>query len=184
MNVTGQYCVLDLLYSWDMQNIPGIASLSIIHQHIPFRSNPSREEPDIPDSIHRSTEDRALKQIAMRARYNQQARGHVTLSGLHVEMLRLERAALQHLPSLTYDERMEFIAGAARLRNVTARQIESYLDQAGGILMLRELNGWATSFDDLNEAETKRLYHNTSRRPVVKSRARQRPVGMAQPAIG
>lgn len=134
-----------------------------IHQYIPFRPGQQRDEPEIPDSIHRSTESRAFRTIALRAHYRQQAGGRTGLPSMHLELLRLERGALQHLPQLTHDERMEFVAGAARLRNVTPRQIEALLDQASDIMMLRELSGLVTTIDDLDEAQMKQLYHGAIR---------------------
>lgn len=137
--------------------------VATLYQYIPVRVPAIREEPDSPDSIHRSTEARALQHIAMRARCRQQGGGRAQLSGLHLELLRLERGAMQFLPQLTYDERMDFIAAASRLWNVTSRQIEAMLDQASSIIMLRELSGMGTAIDDLAEYEIKRLYQNAVR---------------------
>lgn len=133
-----------------------------IHQNIPFRPT-QRDEPEIPGNVNRSTETSAFRRIAMRAHYRQRAGGREGLSSLHLELLRLERGALQHLPQLNHDERMEFIASAAKLRNVTPRQIESYLDQASDRLMLQELSGVVTVIDDLDEVQVKRLYHGSIR---------------------
>ena len=143
-------------------------ALATIHQYIPSRPVLIRDEPDIPDSIHRSTEERALRNIAMRVRYSQQAGRRNALPGLHLDLLRLERAAMQWLPQLTFDERMEFIAGAAKLRNVSPRQIEALLDQAGSIMMLRDLSGLDTAIYDLTEQRTKQLYGNALRGQVGK----------------
>lgn len=138
-------------------------AIAALPQYIPFRPQIQREEPDIPSSIHRRTEEAALRTVAMRIRYSQGAKGQAGLSSLHLELLRLERGALQFLPQLTYDERMDFIAWAARLRNVTARQIESLLDQASDIMMLRELDRLATVIDDMSESQVKRLFQNQVR---------------------
>lgn len=134
-----------------------------INQYIPFRPGQQRDEPDIPDSVNRSTEERAFRTIAMRAHYRSRAGGREGLPALHLELLRLERGALQHLPQLNWEERMEFIAAAAHLRNVTPRQIESYLDQASDRLMLQELSGLSTIVDDFDEVQVKRLYQNANR---------------------
>lgn len=153
-----------------------------IAQYIPFRPALIREEPDIPDSIHRSTEERALRQIAMRARYASAVRGNASLSQMHLELMRLERGAMQHLPQLTYDERIEFIISAAHLRNVTPRQMEALLNQASDILMLRELNGQATDIVDLTPAQVQHLYrgaYRVTRRPRTGGRAFVRTVAAA-----
>lgn len=128
----------------------------VIFQYIPSRPI-IREEVDSPDSVNRATEARALKQIALCARYRQQTGGHATLSHLHTELLRLERAALQHLPHLTYDERMEFIAVMAHLPRVTPRQIEARLDEASDIIMLRELSGIDTQIEDYTPGDVERM---------------------------
>lgn len=142
-----------LLHRSNLETVP------TIHQNIPFRPV-QRDEPEIPGNVNRSTETSAFRRIAMRAHYRQRAGGREGLSALHLELLRLERGALQHLPQLNHDERMEFIANAARLRNVTPRQIESYLDQASDRLMLQELCGVVTEINDLTEAEVTRQYHS------------------------
>lgn len=153
--------------------------VAAIQQYIPFRTAVVREEPDVPDSVHRATEDRALRTIALRARYSQQAGRRAVLSGIHLELLRLERAALQYLPSLTFDERMEFVAGAAKLRNVSARQIEALLDQASSIMMVRELSDLVTPIDDLSEERTKQLYRSALRSTVGKTWGPRKAQGQA-----
>lgn len=137
-------------------------NIPVIYQNIPIRIPIQREEVDVPDSIHRSTEERALRQIAQCARYRHQAGGREKLTGVHMELLRLERAALQHLPQLTHDERIAFIISAAHLRGVSPRQVESVLDQASDIIMWRELRGLKTAIEDLDEHQAKRLYRSAS----------------------
>lgn len=154
-------------------------ALATIPQYIPFRPILLRDEPDVPDSVHRSTEERALRQIAMRSRYREQAGGRARLPKLHEELLKLERGAMQHLPQLTFDERMEFIRDAARLRDVSFRQIEALLDQASGIIMLRELSGLDTVIDDMDEHIIKRLYHGTNGRPARRTRPMQQVTAVA-----
>lgn len=134
----------------------------VIYQHIPVRVPAEREEPDVPDSIHRSTEERALRQIAQCIRYRTQSGRRERLTGVHLELLRLERGAMQHLPQLTYDERMEFIVTAAHLRGVSHRQVEGILDQASDIIMWRELRGMTTPIHDLDEQQVKRLFRSAS----------------------
>jgi hypothetical protein len=107
--------------------------------------------------------------MAAVARLTDRTRNRSSLSGLHIELLRLERGAMQHLPQLTYDERMEFIADAARLRRVSRRQIAALLDQASDIMMLRELRGLATSIEDYDQREVESIW----RRTVAPVRRRQ-----------
>lgn len=138
------------------------AVIPVIFQNIPIRVPAQRDDPDVPDSIHRSTEERALRQIAQSIRYRHQSGGREKLTGVHLELLKLERGALQYLPQLTHDERIEFILSAAHLRGVSHRQVESILDQASDIIMWRELQGMSTEISDLDESQVKRLYRSAS----------------------
>lgn len=140
---------------------------------LPQQSNITRrqEEPEIPDNVSRTTETLAFRRIAAAARIRERTYNRATLSGLHIELLRLERGAMQHLPQLTYDERMEFIADAARLRRVSRRQIAALLDQASDIMMLRDLRGLATAIEDYDQKEVESMW----RRTIAPSKKRQRP---------
>jgi hypothetical protein len=96
-----------------------------------------------------------------------------------VELLRLERAALQHLPHLQFDARMEFIAEHARIgRNgiVPVRQIQALLDQAGDILTLMDLGGRSFDFEDLTESDIRRMQDLGARKLKAKLRAQRPPV--------
>lgn len=130
---------------------------------IPQQSNITRhqEEPEVPDSVSRTTETLACRLIATEARIRRRTRSRDTLSGLHIELLRLERGAMQHLPQLTYDERMEFIVDAARLRRVSRRQIAALLDQASDIIMLQDLRGLATPIEDYGQREIESMWRHT-----------------------
>lgn len=129
----------------------------------------SLDPPDVPDSIHRGTENKAFLSMALRVRYGQQTHGRASLSRFHLELLKLERAAMQYLSHLNYDERMEFIAGHARLVDVTTRQVESFLNQIGDILMFRELCGIETAILDYTLQETESL-RRRSLAPPAKAR--------------
>lgn len=131
------------------------------------------EEPEIPENVSRNTETLAFRRMAAVARIKERTRNHMTLSGLHVELVRLERAAMQHLPHLTYDERMEFIAESARLRNISPRQTGALLNQASDIIMLRDLHGMATSIEDYSaeQIERMRFPRNNSQRKGRKAAA-------------
>ena len=159
-------------------------TIPTIHQYSPIRARLPIEEPDTPDSVRRSTEERALRQIAQCAHYLYLAHGRTRLTSVHLELLRLERGAMQFLPQLTHDERIEFIIAAARLRDVSPRQLEGILDQASDILMWRELRGLDTAIQDLTEHEIKRLYRSTTGYRPRKSRlADSRRGRIAQAAV-
>jgi hypothetical protein len=152
---------------------------------LPQQANITRkqEEPDIPENVTRTTEIAALRRIAARARISSRVGIRLALSALHIELIRFERAALQYLPHLDYDERMEFIRGAAHLRNVSARQIAALLDQASDILTLCELDGIVTPLEDISEQQTKSLYWGTIRR-VNRRTERARKQGAPAGQVG
>lgn len=136
----------------------------------------TKEEPDAPDSVRRATEICALRNMAVRSKSLQRTKGHTMLSHLHIELLRLERAALQHLPHLQFEARMEFIAEHAQIgRNgiVPIRQVQALLDQASDIIMLLDLSGRWFEFEDLTEADVRRMQDVGARKLRVKPRAQR-----------
>lgn len=137
-----------------------------------------KEEPDVPDSVRRATEICALRNMAARSKSLQRTKGHTTLSNLHIELLRLERAALQFLPHLQFEARMEFIAEHAQIgRNgiVPIRQIQALLDQASDIITLLDLSGRRFELNDLTEVDVRRMQGVGTRRLNAKLRAQRRP---------
>lgn len=118
-------------------------------------------EPDAPDSIYRDTEERAFRNIAVKAGLSDRVAGRKTLSHTHIDLLRLERCAMQYLPPYYAGaEIAQWVADAYAQKfraRLTVGQAKAFLDQAGYIMLAQELAGSCIVIEDYSEREFEAL---------------------------
>ncbi len=106
-------------------------------------------------------EEQALRNLSDEARMWKRAGQSVFMTELHWQIVRLDRAVRHHLPHITGQAYLEWIAAHMGWRRrhggLDVFRVSDYLDHADAILALRERLGLNIEVRDITESALKRM---------------------------